>query len=49
VARAAIVTASDSGIGKPLCSDDAAFMTGASLPIDGGLLLVSALRNQEQS
>jgi NAD(P)-dependent dehydrogenase (short-subunit alcohol dehydrogenase family) len=32
-----------------LCSDDAAFMTGASLPIDGGLLLVSALRNQEQS
>lgn len=30
-----------------LCSDDAAFMTGASLPIDGGLLLVAALRNQE--
>jgi len=32
-----------------LCSDDAAFMTGASLPIDGGLLLVAALRNQEQA
>jgi NAD(P)-dependent dehydrogenase (short-subunit alcohol dehydrogenase family) len=32
-----------------LCSDDAAFVTGASYPIDGGLLLVSALRNQEQS
>jgi len=32
-----------------LCGDDAAFMTGASLPIDGGLLLVPALRNQEQS
>lgn len=32
-----------------LCSDDAAFMTGASLPIDGGLLLVSALRNQEHA
>jgi NAD(P)-dependent dehydrogenase (short-subunit alcohol dehydrogenase family) len=31
-----------------LCSDDAAFMTGASLPIDGGLLVVAALRNQEQ-
>lgn len=30
-----------------LCSDDAAFMTGASLAIDGGLLLVAALRNQE--
>jgi NAD(P)-dependent dehydrogenase (short-subunit alcohol dehydrogenase family) len=32
-----------------LCSDDAAFVTGASYPIDGGLLLVSALRNQEQA
>jgi NAD(P)-dependent dehydrogenase (short-subunit alcohol dehydrogenase family) len=32
-----------------LCSDDAAFVTGASLPIDGGLLLVAALRNQEQA
>jgi NAD(P)-dependent dehydrogenase (short-subunit alcohol dehydrogenase family) len=32
-----------------LCSDDAAFTTGSSLPIDGGLLLVPALRNQEQS
>ncbi len=32
-----------------LCSDDAAFMTGASLPIDGGLLQVAALRNQEQA
>jgi 3-oxoacyl-[acyl-carrier protein] reductase/pyridoxal 4-dehydrogenase len=32
-----------------LCSDDASFMTGASLPIDGGLLLVAALRNQEQA
>jgi NAD(P)-dependent dehydrogenase (short-subunit alcohol dehydrogenase family) len=32
-----------------LCSDDAAFVTGASLPIDGGLLLVPALRNQEKS
>lgn len=32
-----------------LCSDDAAFMTGASLPIDGGLLLVPAVRNQEQA
>ena len=31
-----------------LCTDDAAFVTGASLPIDGGLLLVAALRNQEQ-
>jgi NAD(P)-dependent dehydrogenase (short-subunit alcohol dehydrogenase family) len=32
-----------------LCGDDAAFVTGASLPIDGGLLLVPALRNQEKS
>ena len=32
-----------------LCSDDAAFMTGASLPIDGGLLLGAAVRNQEQA
>ncbi len=32
-----------------LCSDDAAFVTGASLPIDGGLLLVAALRNQERA
>src|SRR3954447_25759754 len=32
-----------------LCSDDAAFVTGTSLPIDGGLLLVAALRNQEQA
>jgi NAD(P)-dependent dehydrogenase (short-subunit alcohol dehydrogenase family) len=32
-----------------LCDDDAAFMTGASLPIDGGLLQVAALRNQEQA
>jgi len=32
-----------------LCSDDAAFVTGASYPIDGGLLLVSALRNEEQA
>src|SRR5206468_5623557 len=32
-----------------LCSDGAAFVTGASLPIDGGLLLVAALRNQEQA
>jgi NAD(P)-dependent dehydrogenase (short-subunit alcohol dehydrogenase family) len=31
-----------------LCSDDAAFVTGASFPIDGGLLLVAALRNQER-
>jgi NAD(P)-dependent dehydrogenase (short-subunit alcohol dehydrogenase family) len=32
-----------------LCSDDAAFVTGSSFAIDGGLLLVPALRNQEQS
>jgi NAD(P)-dependent dehydrogenase (short-subunit alcohol dehydrogenase family) len=32
-----------------LCSDDAAFVTGASFPIDGGLLLVAALRNQERA
>jgi NAD(P)-dependent dehydrogenase (short-subunit alcohol dehydrogenase family) len=31
-----------------LCTDDAAFVTGASFPIDGGLLLVAALRNQER-
>jgi NAD(P)-dependent dehydrogenase (short-subunit alcohol dehydrogenase family) len=32
-----------------LCSDAAAFVTGASFVIDGGLLLVPAVRNQEQS
>ncbi len=32
-----------------LCSNDAAFMTGASVVVDGGLLLVPALRNQEQA
>jgi NAD(P)-dependent dehydrogenase (short-subunit alcohol dehydrogenase family) len=32
-----------------LCSDDAAFVTGASIVIDGGLLLVPALRNQAQA
>jgi NAD(P)-dependent dehydrogenase (short-subunit alcohol dehydrogenase family) len=32
-----------------LCSDDAAFVTGASLVIDGGLLLGPAVRNQEQA
>jgi NAD(P)-dependent dehydrogenase (short-subunit alcohol dehydrogenase family) len=32
-----------------LCGDEAGFVTGASYPIDGGLLLVAALRNQEQS
>jgi NAD(P)-dependent dehydrogenase (short-subunit alcohol dehydrogenase family) len=32
-----------------LCGDEAGFVTGASYPIDGGLLLVAALRNQERS
>jgi NAD(P)-dependent dehydrogenase (short-subunit alcohol dehydrogenase family) len=32
-----------------LCSDAAAFVTGASFVIDGGLLLVPAVRNQEQA
>jgi len=32
-----------------LCSDAAAFVTGASFVIDGGLLLVPAVRNQEHS
>lgn len=32
-----------------LCSDDAAFTTGASFVIDGGLLLVAAVRNQERA
>jgi NAD(P)-dependent dehydrogenase (short-subunit alcohol dehydrogenase family) len=32
-----------------LCGDDAAFVTGASFVIDGGLLLVPAVRNQEQA
>jgi NAD(P)-dependent dehydrogenase (short-subunit alcohol dehydrogenase family) len=32
-----------------LCGDDAAFVTGASFVIDGGLLLVPAVRNQEAS
>ena len=32
-----------------LCSDDAAFVTGSALAIDGGLLLVAAVRNQEQA
>jgi NAD(P)-dependent dehydrogenase (short-subunit alcohol dehydrogenase family) len=32
-----------------LCGDDAAFVTGASFAIDGGLLLVPAVRNQEQA
>ena len=32
-----------------LCGDAAAFVTGASFVIDGGLLLVPAVRNQEQA
>jgi len=32
-----------------LCSDAGGFTTGASFVIDGGLLLVSAVRNQEQA
>ena len=32
-----------------LCSDAAAFVTGASYVIDGGLLLVPAVRNQERA
>jgi len=32
-----------------LCSDAAAFVTGESVVIDGGLLLVAALPNREQA
>jgi NAD(P)-dependent dehydrogenase (short-subunit alcohol dehydrogenase family) len=29
-----------------LCSSEAAYVTGASLPVDGGMLLMAAMANQ---